>query len=178
MRLRVWTAAPVIALTLLLPIIACAASSGPGEAASQLAATSEAFAACAPQSIPPAEAIQHIGEEVTVCGLIKDYWYRPVGDKQTLLLFDHVSNQNVKLGIFGSTEIAVPVPFTVFVLGEDKNNFPPNFGAFYSGKTVCATGVIEKLPQGFGRFHEDNPVIVARFSSQLDVDCKAQSANR
>ena len=176
MRFSRMTAVQFGAFILLLAITACGAATETGGLAPQANATTEVSARCDPQYVSSAEAGQHLGEETTVCGLVKDYFFSNTGDKPTLLLFDHTGSGRIQFA--GTKNPELSVPFAVFVLHKDKSNFPNNFGSFYSGKTICATGVIERLPQGFGRFREDNPVIVARSSSRLDVDCKAQPANR
>lgn len=167
MRISRMAMAAVAALIFLLVLIACVGSSG---------ATPEASTRCDPRYIPTAEAAQHIGEEATVCGLVKDYFFSTTGSRPTYILFEQSGAHPIIRGGFRSAEL--DIPFTVLILGKDKSNFPANFGSFYTGKMICATGLIEKLPQVSGEFSEDNPAIVVQSSSQIDVDCKTQSADR
>ena len=174
MRLTPSTVALVGIFVFVLALIACGASSGTSSEATQEAATG-----CDPRFVPAAEAGQHFGEEVTVCGLVKNYDFRDTGTRPTFILFDQSGPARLITGGgrgLGGAELNIS--FTVLILGKDKSNFPVNFGSFYTGKMICATGLIEKLPQGAGRFSEDNPAIVAQSSSQIDVDCKAQSTDR
>ena len=174
MRLTPWTVALVGIFVFVLALIACGASSGTSSEATQEAATG-----CDPRFVPAAEAGQHFGEEVTVCGLVKNYDFRDTGTRPTFILFDQSGPASLITGGgrgLGGAELNIS--FTILILGKDKSNFPANFGSFYTGKIICATGLIEKLPQGAGRFSEDNPAIVAQSSSQIDVDCKTQSADR
>ena len=173
MRLTPSTVALVGIFVFVLALIACGASSGASSGTSS-EATQEAATGCDPRFVPAAEAGQHFGEEVTVCGLVKNYDFRDTGTRPTFILFDQVGRP--PRGGVGGAELNIS--FTVLILGKDKSNFPANFGSFYTGKMICATGLIEKLPQGSGRFSEDNPAIVAQSSSQIDVGCKAQSTYR
>ena len=54
-------------------------------------------------------------------------------------------------------------PFSVVILRKDWKTFPPNFGPLYSGKMVCATGVVET--------YDDRPVIIASTPDQIKVGC-------
>ena len=174
MRLTPSTVALAGICAFVLALIACGGSSG-----TYRGATPEASTGCDPRYIPAAEAGQHFGEEVTVCGLVKDYDFKDTGTRPTFILFDQSGPASLITGGgrgLGGTELNIS--FTALILGKDKSNFPANFGSFYTGKMICATGLIEKLPQGSGRFSEDNPAIVAQSSSQIDVDCKAQSTDR
>lgn len=161
------------AVIFLLALIACVGSSGGSSGA-----TLEVSTGCDLRYIPAAEAAQHIGEEATVCGLVKDYFFSTTGSRPTFILFDQSGPARLITGGGAGVNVELNIAFTVLVLGKDKSNFPSNFGSFYTGKMICATGLIEKLPQGSGRFSEDNPAIVAQSSSQIDVDCKTHSADR
>ena len=162
-----FTVAPIGAFLLLL-VLACGASGSASDTA-----TPEASAGCGPEYVMAGDAGQHMGEEVTVCGYVQDYYYSDTGERPTLLLFDAVAPGGAFPGLSGLREER-QIPFAVLILRKDKGNFPGSFTSFYSGNIVCATGVIERLAKGLGRFNEDSPVIFAKSSSQLDIDCKAQ----
>ena len=166
-----FTVAPIGAFLLLLAL-ACGASDNAFDAA-----TPEASTGCGPEYVMAGEAGQHMGEEVTVCGYVQDYYYSDTGERPTLLLFNAVAPGGAFLGISALREER-QIPFAVLILRKDKSNFPASFTSFYPGNIVCATGVIERLSKGLGRFSEDNPVIFAQSSSQLDVDCKGQSTDK
>ena len=57
----------------------------------------------------------------------------------------------------------LPDVFSVVIFRKDGKNFPTHFGSFYSGKTICTTGIIE--------IHDAKPVIVATTPGQSEVDC-------
>lgn len=94
-----------------------------------------------------------------MCGKIVDYYYA-TGDarKPTLLLFDKAAPRE------GQRRILKPDDqFSVVVWREAGKAFPPNFGASYLGKVVCATGVVET--------YDKNPVIIATTPDQLVEGC-------
>ena len=118
--------------------------------------------------IPSSKAGEHIGQEVTVRGVIEDYqWISGRSGRPHLLLFD--TPAIVKRGSTIS-EQEIPDTFTVVVWREDalkpENNFPStsNFGPNYLQKVVCVTGTIEKD-------WDDRPSITARSGDQLEVGC-------
>ena len=123
--------APAGALIFILVLIACGGSSG---------ATPEVSTGCDPRYIPAAEAAQHIGEEATVCGLVKDYFFSTTGSKPTFILFERSGAARVITGR-GLDSAELNITFTVLILGKDKSSFPANFGSFYTGKMICATGL-------------------------------------
>jgi len=144
----------------LLAVTGCRNSPVPvdSEIAVSLAAETEAMGL-----IPTSKAAQHMGEEVTVRGTVKDYqWISGKVGKPTLLLFDQ--SAKVERGSSISDQ-EIPQTFTVVVWKEDTKKWPPavSFGAVFDNKTVCATGVIED--------YEGSPAIVAREPSQLTIDC-------
>ncbi len=111
--------------------------------------------------IPSFKAAEHMGEEGTVRGSVKDYQFISGGKgRPYILLFD-------KPGVVerGSSisDMETPESFKVVIWKDDRKNFPSNFAAGYTGKTVCATGVIED--------YDGSPAIVARDPSQLEIDC-------
>ncbi len=111
--------------------------------------------------IPSSKAGGHMGEEGTVRGNVKDYQYISGGKgRPYILLFD-------KPGVVerGSSisDMETPETFKVVIWKDDRKNFPPNFAVGYTGKIVCATGLIED--------YDGSPAIVARDPSQLEIDC-------
>lgn len=143
-----------------LSITGCGASSGDGD---QDALAADASATEAMGFIPSSKAAQHMGKEVTVRGLVKDYqWISGKPGRPTLLLFD--VGAMVERGSSISDQ-EIPQTFTVVVWKEDTRKWPPapSFGAVFNNKTVCATGLIED--------YEGSPAIVAREPSQLKIDC-------
>ena len=113
--------------------------------------------------IPSSKAAQHMGEEVTVRGTVKDYqWISGKPGRPTLLLFDQ--GASVERGSSISDQ-EIPETFTVVVWKEDTSKWPPaaSFGAVFNKKIVCAKGLIED--------YEGSPAIVARDPSQLEIGC-------
>ena len=93
-----FTVAPIGAFLLLLAL-ACGASGSASDTA-----TPEASARCGPEYVMAGDAGQHMGEEVTVCGYVQDYYYSDTGERPTLLLFDAVAGvalQRFFLGVQG-----------------------------------------------------------------------------
>ncbi len=127
----------------------------------QAAAAADVSATEAMGYIPSSKAEEHMGEEGTVRGNVKDYQFISGGKgRPYILLFD-------KPGVVerGSSisDMETPESFKVVIWKDDRKNFPSNFAAGYTGKTVCATGVIED--------YDGSPAIVARDPSQLEIDC-------
>jgi hypothetical protein len=96
-------------------------------------------------SITSREASAYMGEDATVCGPVVDSRYaRTSRGSPTFLNFDF------------------PYPshtFTVVIWGDDLGGFPSNPDTYYSGNTVCASGLIEE--------YQGKPQIVASDDSQL-----------
>ena len=115
--------------------------------------------------IPSSKAGQHVGEEATVRGLVKDYqWISGRPKRPHLLLFD--TGALIERGS-SISEQEIPDTFTVVIWKEDAlANFPSstNFGPVYLDKVVCVTGTIEI---DFG----DRPSIRATHADQLKADC-------
>ena len=144
-------ASPLLLLASALMITACG-SSAKSEAASEIPAADVWY-------LPSAQAGDHVGEEVTVGGLVLDY-LRITGKpgKPTLLLYDVAATSQEIDSI-----LKTPESFSVLIWKEDKNNFPADFGRFYTGKMLCVTGKIE--------IFDDKPVIIAKDESQVQVGC-------
>jgi hypothetical protein len=106
------------------------------------------------------QAGEHVGEDVTVGGLVLDYLYvtgKP--GKPTLLLYDVAATTQEINSI-----LRAPESFAVLIWRDDKKNFPQDFGKLYTGKTVCAKGTIT--------IFDEKPVIVAKDESQISVGCQ------
>ena len=129
----------------------------PGQIAAD-AAASEALG-----YIHSSKAGQHMGKDITVRGLVKDYqWISGKPGRPTLLLFDVAAL--VERGSSISDQ-EIPETFTVVVWKEDTRKWPPapSFGAVFNKKMVCATGTVEEF--------NGNPAIIATEPAQLVIDC-------
>ncbi len=93
------------------------------------------------------QAASAMGQHRTVCGKVVDSRYAVTsGGSPTFLNYDK------------------PFPnhsFTVLIWGRDRSTFPTSPETFYRGKTLCASGVIEKF--------NGKPEIIASLPSQLTV---------
>ena len=159
--MRVSLAFPVLLLSsaLLIAAMACGSSSnGDAEEAAAVAATAEAIAA-ASGFLTSVSAEEHVGEEVTVRGVVADY-QRITGrsGRPTLLLFD--VGGGVQAGSLVSNQLT-PDTFSVLIWRVDTKNFPANLGVFYTGKTLCVTGTIE--------IWDDKTIINATDQSQIEI---------
>jgi len=150
--MRLDTASLLVVLVATVMLIACGASSD--------APTAAVASTCDAQYVPFLEAGNHIGQDVTICGDVKDYYRIQTGpDQPTILLFE----QGVRRRGAGSDMVKFSDSFSVVILRKDNKNFPANFGPIYSGKMVCATGVVEK--------YKDKPAIIASTQDQIKVGC-------
>ena len=153
-----------LGLTGVLALTGCGASGqSPASEKESQAAAGSASASEALGFIPSSKAGEHMGEEVTVRGSVKDYqWISGKTGKPTLLLFDTPALIERGSSI---SEQEIPTTFTVVVWKKDTKNFPgtTNLGPTYNGKVVCVTGLIED--------YEGSPAIIATDPSQLEVGC-------
>ena len=143
-----------------LAVTGCGGSGGNGDQGSAPAAA-DASASEALGYIPSSKAGEHMGEEATVRGSVKDYNYiSGATGRPYILVFD-------KPGIIergsGISDLEVPSSFKVVIWKNDHKNFPSNFAAGYSGHIVCATGKIVD--------YNGDPAIEAHDPSQLEIDC-------
>lgn len=121
--------------------------------------------------IPSTEALNHMGEDVTVRGLVADYQYH--GNKKgklTLLLFDvsgvagrESALKDSALKVKGMVGMETPNTFTAVVLRDDSSNFPPNFGPLWNGKVLCVTGTIED--------YQGSPAIIVSEGTDIVAEC-------
>ena len=98
-----------------------------------------------PESIPSAQAKQHIGETNTVCGVVAGGRYMGK-TKPTLLNFDR------------------PYPnhtFSVMIPDADRAKFKGAPEEMFNGKTLCVTGVIID--------YRDKPEIIVNDPSQITL---------
>lgn len=93
------------------------------------------------------EAINHVGEQGTVCGPVLDANYASTSNGQPTFL---------NLGR------AYPDPdrFTVLIWGSNRGKFSPPPEQVYAGKTICATGLIEEY-QGSAEIEAKTPDNIA-----------------
>ena len=160
--MRISLAFPVLLLSsvFLIAAMACGSSSnGDSEAASAVASTAEAVAA-ASGFLTSASVDEHVGQEVTVRGLVADY-QRITGrsGRPTLLLFGETTG--VQAGSLVSNQITPDALFSVLIWRDNAKNFPANLGPFYTGKTICVTGRVE--------IWDDKTVINATDQSQIEI---------
>ncbi len=93
------------------------------------------------------EAAQHVGQRGTVCGTVADTSYATSSrGKPTFLNFDKPYPNH---------------PFVVVIWDSDRGRFPKDPEKFYKGKTICATGLVER--------YQGKPEIVATSSTQLTL---------
>ena len=150
-----WVLVPA-ALLITTLVMACGTSSGDSDSGS---GSPDASASCDSQYVSSGDVGAHLGEEITVCGKIVDYYYA-TGDarKPTLLLFDQEAPREAQRRILKPDN-----QFSVVVWRDAGKSFPANFGALYVGKLICATGVVE--------IYDDNAVIIATTPDQLVEGC-------
>jgi DNA/RNA endonuclease YhcR with UshA esterase domain len=80
-------------------------------------------------TISPEHAINHIGENVTVCGMVASTHYATRTKGQPTFL-----------------NLNRPYPghiFTVLIWGSDRSNFPGPPEVYYNHKKICVTGTIK-----------------------------------
>ena len=111
--------------------------------------------------IPSSKAGEHMGEEGTVRGSVKDYNYiSGAKGRPYILIFDKPGIVK-RRAAFGDLE--VPESFKVVIWKDYHKNFPANFAGAYVGHTVCATGLIVD--------YNGDPASEAHDPSQLKIDC-------
>ena len=171
MRVKLAYLLTLASLLTALAVIACGSSApaSGGTGSSETAAetpsadmAAEAAAAEAAGYIPAAEMAQHMGQEITAQGKVKDY-YRVTGagaGKPTLFLFEGAAAMTAGPMV---SDLETPGGSAVLIWREDSKNFPENFREFYKGKTICVTGTVETF--------KENPVIIAKDESQIVPDC-------
>ena len=155
--MRLETRSLFVLLVIAVMLIACGVSSDAPQPTADVSST------CDAQYVASTDVGKHIGQEVTVCGEVRDYFYKDRDpDRPTLLLFDPGYLTRRKGSLKGELP-ANPDAFAVIIWRRDSRNFPPNFGSLYSGKMVCTTGVVE--------LYDDKLAIVASTPDQIKVGC-------
>jgi len=120
----------LIALILSLMLFAACATPSPAPTEAPTAPAAPSPATTAPSgAISWNEAKYHIGERATVCGpVVSATWASGSKGKPTFL------------------NIGKPYPdperFTVVIWIQNRGNFPQAPEVYYSGKTICVTGLI------------------------------------
>ena len=120
-----------------------------------------ADAAVAAEYIPSIRAGDHVGEQVTVKGHVKDYQYHDgKKGKPTLLRVDEAGVVERGSSI---SDMETPITFTLVVMRKDKPKFPAHYGQLWNGRILCVTGTIELY---FGR-----PAIIVSDAANVVPDC-------
>ena len=152
--------------SLILGAIGALALAGCGESSTNVAQDTETQGAALAAAealgyIPSSKAGEHMGEEGTVRGSVKDYNYiSGAKGRPYILIFDKPGIVK-RRAAFGDLE--VPESFKVVIWKDYHKNFPANFAGAYVGHTVCATGLIVD--------YNGDPAIEAHDPSQLKIDC-------
>jgi micrococcal nuclease len=109
---------------------------------SSLLAASLAFSA---DTISPEEAINHIGQQATVCGKVASTHFssRTKGQPTFINLNRPYPNQI----------------FTILIWGLDRSKFPGAPENYYSNKRICVSGKIQQF--------KGAPEIIARNANQI-----------
>ncbi|HXY55496.1 MAG TPA: DNA-binding protein [Nitrospirota bacterium] len=96
-------------------------------------------------TISPEEAINHIGQPATVCGIVASTRFATKSKGQPIFLYldkpypDHI--------------------FTIIIWGSDRSSFPNVPEVYYKNKRICVSGQIQ--------LYNGKPEITARRSSQI-----------
>ena len=152
----------LMALILMAALPGCGGSSKAQEAEDAVAsAAADAAAAAAGGYVLSIEAGQHIGDEVTVRGSIKDYSLLMGREGQPVILIFDVPGIVTRGS--GISDLETPQSFKVIVWKKDATNFPTNFAVSYVGKTVCVTGMVET--------YRGDATIAVQDPSQIVVGC-------
>ena len=107
-----------------------------------LLTVSVAFAA---DSISPEDAINHIGQQATVCGNVAS---------------THFSSRSKGQPTFINLNRPYPNQiFTVLIWGSDRSKFPGAPENYYSNKRICVSGKIQQ--------YKGAPEIIARSANQI-----------
>ena len=96
-------------------------------------------------TITPEDAINHIGQEATVCGTVSGANYSSRSDGQPTYI-----------------NLNRPYPneiFTILIWGVDRNNFPGAPENYYKSKRICVSGKIEE--------YKGTPQIIVRSANQI-----------
>jgi len=99
-------------------------------------------------TITPEDAINHIGQQATVCGNVASTKYssRSKGQPTFLNLNRPYPNQI----------------FTILIWGSDRGNFPGAPENYYNNKRICASGKIEQ--------YRGTPEIIVKSANQIRAE--------
>ncbi len=101
--------------------------------------------ATAAETISPEDAINHIGQQATVCGNVTS---------------THFSSRSKGQPTFINLNRPYPNQiFTVLIWGSDKGNFPGAPENYYRNKRICVSGKIQQ--------YRGTPEIIVRSASQI-----------
>jgi hypothetical protein len=102
----------------------------------------------ATDAISPEDAINHIGQQATVCGNVASTHFAPRSKGQPTFI-----------------NLNRPYPrqiFTVLIWGSDRSKFPGVPENYYSNKRICVSGKIQQ--------YKGAPEIVARSANQISEE--------
>lgn len=96
-------------------------------------------------TISPEEAINHIGQQATVCGNVSS---------------THFASRSKGQPTFINLNRPYPKQiFTILIWGSDRSKFPGAPENYYSSKRICASGRIQQ--------YRGTPEIIARSATQI-----------
>ena len=99
-------------------------------------------------NISPEDAINHIGQQATVCGNVSS---------------THFSSRSKGQPTFINLNRPYPNQiFTVLIWGSDRNKFPSAPENYYSNKRICVSGKIQQ--------YKGTPEIIARSANQISEE--------
>jgi hypothetical protein len=96
-------------------------------------------------TISPEDAINHIGQQATVCGNVSSTHFSSRGKGQPTFI-----------------NLNRPYPnqiFTILIWGSDRNNFPGAPENYYRSKRICVSGKIQQ--------YRGTPEIIVRNADQI-----------
>ncbi len=101
--------------------------------------------AAAADTISPEDAINHIGQQATVCGNVASthFSFRSKGQPTFINLNRPYPSQI----------------FTVLIWGSDRGNFPGSPENYYRNKRICVSGMIQQ--------YRGTPEIIVRSANQI-----------
>ena len=147
-----------------MTISACGEDAPPLTESQRAAEAAWAEAAAASEAlgyIASSNASEHLGDEGTVRGTITDYQYNSDADgKPYTLLFNNPGFAESEPPI---SELKASEAFKLVILEDDRENFPAQFAAGYTGNMVCATGMIID--------YEGSPAIALQEPDQVEIGC-------
>jgi opacity protein-like surface antigen len=96
-------------------------------------------------TITPEDAINHIGQQATVCGnVVGTHYSSRTKGQPTFLNFNKPYPHHI---------------FTALIWGSDRSKFHKSSETYYKNKKICVSGLIEQ--------YKGIPEIIARYPSQI-----------